>query len=111
MCLLFAEKTFPNSNSAKKFSCALTKTEPIITSVLASYSIDAALKSLKENDIAYCAISTDVSDHDGLKLFPVLVQYFNLKNGGVQSKLLELKSKPNETADTIAGYVRDVLEK
>ena len=69
------------------------------------------MKSFEENDIAYCAVSIDGSSYDGLKLFLVLAQYFVWKNGGIQSKLIDFKSKPNETADTIAGYVRDTLEK
>ena len=105
------KKTFPDSDLAKKFSCARTKTEAIVTSVLAPYSIDSALKSFEENDIAYCAVATDGSNHDGSKLFPVLVQYFDWKNGGIQSKLIEFKNRHNETADTIAGYVKETLEK
>ena len=96
---------------AKKLSCARTKTKAIVTSVLAPYSIDSALKSFEENDIAYCAVAADGSSHDGLKLFPVLVQYFDWKNVGIQSKLIEFKNRHNETADTIAGYVKETLEK
>ena len=41
--------------------------EAITTPVLALYSINAALKNFKENDIAYCAISKDSSNHNGLE--------------------------------------------
>ena len=111
MYVLFAEKTCPDSDLAKKFFCAPTKTEAIVTSALAPYSIDSTLKSFKENNIAYYAISTDGSNHDGLKLFLLRMQYFNRKNGDIQSKLIEFTSKPNVIADTIAGYRRDTLEK
>ena len=104
------KKTFPDSDLAKKFSCARTKTEAIVTSVLAPYSIKSAL-SFEENDIAYCAVATDGSSHDGLKLFSVLVQYFDWKKGGIQSRLIQFKNRHNETADTIAGYVKETLEK
>jgi len=43
------KKTFPDSEVARKFSSARTKTAAIIKSVLAPHSIDVALKSLKEN--------------------------------------------------------------
>ena len=79
--------------------------------VLAPYSIKSALKSFEKNDIAYCAVATDGSSHDGLKLFPVLVQYFDWKNSGIQSRLIEFKNRHNETADTIAGSVKETLEK
>ena len=46
-----------------------------------------------------------------LKLFPVIVQYFDWKKGGLQSKLIEFTNKSNETAETIATYVKDTLEK
>jgi len=72
--------------------------------------IEATLKSFDENDIAYCAIATDGSNHDELKVFPVLVQYFDWKNGGIQSKMIEFTNKLNETADTIAEYVQDTLK-
>jgi len=68
---------FHDSDFAKKFSCARTKTEAIITSVLAPYLIDAAMESFEENDIEFWAIATYGSNHDGLELFPVLVQYFD----------------------------------
>ena len=69
-----------------------------------SYSIDTALKSFEENDIEYCAIATDGSNHDGLKLFSVLVQYLDWKNGVIQSKMIEFMNMPNQIADTIVEY-------
>ena len=84
------KKMFPDSDSIKKFSCVRRKTEAIITSVLAPYSIEATLKNFDENDVAYCAIATDGSTHDELKLFSVLVQYFDWKNGGIQFEMIEL---------------------
>ena len=50
------KKNFPDSNVAKKFSSGRTKTEKVVTSVLALYSVDAVLKSFEENDIAYFAL-------------------------------------------------------
>jgi hypothetical protein len=34
-----------------------------------------------------------------------VIQYFDYENGGLQIKLLEVESKPNETAHTVADYV------
>ncbi|XP_077970888.1 uncharacterized protein LOC144425234 [Styela clava] len=72
------ENIFPDSNVAKKFSSDRTKTEKIVTSVLAQYSIDAVLKSFEENDIAYFGVATDGSNHNELKL----LQLFNVLTGG-----------------------------
>ena len=81
------KKIFPDSNVAKKFSSGRTKTEKVVTSVLAQYSIDAVLKSFEENDIAYFGVATDGSNHNELKLFPIIIEYFDWRKGGLQSKL------------------------
>ncbi|XP_076807661.1 uncharacterized protein LOC143450824 [Clavelina lepadiformis] len=100
------KKIFPDSNVTKKFSSGRTKTEKVVTSVLAQYSIDAVLKSFEENDIAYFGVATYGSNHNELKVFPIIIQYFDWRKGGLQSKLIA-----NETADTIATNVKDALEK
>ena len=38
----------------------------------------------------------------------MIIQYFDWRKGGLQSKLIEFA---NETADTIATYVKDTLKK
>ena len=74
------------------------------------YSIDAVLKRFEENDIAYFDVVTDDSNHNELKLFPIIIQYFVWKKGGLQSKLIEFTNKANETTDTNAPYAKDSLE-
>ena len=106
--LVLLKMIFPNSNVAKKFSSSRTKTEKVVTRGLAQYSIDAVLKSFKENDIAYFGVATDGSNRIELKLFSVIIQYFDWRKGGLQSKLIEFINKANETADTIATYVKDM---
>ena len=105
------KKIFPDSNVAKKFSSGRAKTEKVVTSVLAQYSIDAVLKSFEENGIAYFGVATDGSNHNELKLFPIIIQYFDWRKGDLQSKLIEFANKANETVDTIAIYIKDTLEK
>ena len=39
-------------------------------------------------------------------IFPQIIQYFEWKNRGLQSKLIEVRNTPNEIADTIAQYVK-----
>ena len=71
------KKIFPDASVAKKFSCGRTKTEKVVASVLAQYStIDAVLKSFEENDVAYFGAATYVSNHNELKLFSIIIQYF-----------------------------------
>lgn len=45
------------------------------------------------------------------KIFPIVIQYFDWKQGGVQSKLIEVKDTPNETAETIAQHLIETLKK
>ena len=104
------KKIFPDSNEAKKCSSGRTKTEKVVTSVLTQYSFDAVLKSFEENDIAYFGVATDGSNHNELKLFSIIFQYFDWRKGGLQSKLIELTNKANETAGAIASYVKDTLK-
>ena len=65
----------------------------------------------EENDIDFCGVATDGSNHGSVKLFPVVIQYFDWKNGGLMSKLIEVQSTPNKTADTIAQHLKETLEK
>jgi hypothetical protein len=103
------KKTLPDSDTAKKFSCARTKTEAIVDSVLAPHSVEVAHEALKY--IPYCGVSTDGSNHGAVKIFPIIIQYFDWKAGGVQSKLIEVQDTPNETATTIANYLMQTLTK
>ena len=66
------QKIFSDTNVAKKFSSGRTNTEKVVTSALAQYSINAILKSYEENDIAYFGVATDDSNHNELKLFPII---------------------------------------
>ena len=94
---------------AKQVSCARTKTEDIVTSVWSPHSIDATVKEL--SGISYFGVATDGSNHGSLKLFPVLLQYFDLTSGGIKTKVVELKSLPNEKSETTASYVHNTLKK
>jgi hypothetical protein len=43
-------------------------------------------------------------------MFPVVVQHFNWKNGGLQSKLIEVLQQSNGAARTVAQYIKGTLE-
>ena len=105
------QKIFAYSNAAKKCSSGRTKTEKVVTSVFAQYSIDVGLKSFEEDNIAYFGVVTQRSNQNELKLFHIIIQYFDWRKGGLQSKLIDFTNKADETPDTIATYVKDTLEK
>ena len=39
-----------------------------------------------------------------------MIQYFDWEKGGLQTKLLDVQSKPNGTAQIIVHYVHSILE-
>ena len=59
----------------------------------------------------YLGVSTDGNNHKSTKLFPIVIQYFDWKNGGMQSKLLDVRSLKDETSLTIANEVKETLKK
>ena len=59
----------------------------------------------------YLGVATNSSYHQSTKLFPIVVQYFDWKHRGLQSKLLDVKSTTNETSLTIAYKVKETLTK
>ena len=104
-------KIFPDSSTAKKFSCARTKIEAIVNNVLAPASVQCVLNDIEKHEIMYLGVSTDGSNHKSTKLFPIVIQYFDWKNGGMQSKLLDVRSLKDETSLTIAKEVKETLKK
>lgn len=58
-----------------KFHCARTKCEKIVSNVFAPYAIDILTNQLKK---ANCiSILIDASNHGNIKLFPLLVRFFD----------------------------------
>ena len=104
-------KIFPDSSTAKKFFCAHTKIEAIVNNILAPASVQCVLNDIEKHEIMYLGVSTDGSNHKSTKLFPVAIQYFDWKNRGMQSKLLDVRSFKDETSLTIANAVKETLQK
>ena len=104
-------KIFPDSSTAKKFSCAYTKIEAIVNNVLAPASVQCVLNDIEKHEIMYLGVPTDGSNHKSTKLFLIVIQYFDWKNGGMQSKLLDVRSLKDETSLTIANEVQETLKK
>lgn len=100
---------FPDSSISSKISCGRTKTEAIINSVLAPHSVECVMKDLQH--IPFVGVSTDASNHGDIKMIPIIIHYFDYKNGGLQIKLINIESRPNETAETISTYIIDTLNK
>ncbi|CAH0546166.1 unnamed protein product [Brassicogethes aeneus] len=88
-----------------KYSSARTKTESIITHVLAPFAIKELLDALSQ--VHFITVFSDVSNHNATKVIPILVRFFTPR--GVQVKILEIKEQPGETSDIISNYIIDTL--
>ena len=74
-------------------------------------SVDTVLNDIKEYNIMYHRVATDSSNHKSTKLFPIAIQFFDWKDGGLQSKLLKVKTSKNEKSLNIAYEVKETLTK
>lgn len=90
-------------------TCGHTKVEAIVNGVLGPYSVKSI--SNQTNCVSFIGISTDASNHNSVKMFPVLIQYFDFKKGGMQIKLVDICSTDNETSETVTDLLCSVLEK
>jgi hypothetical protein len=60
------------------------------------------MQAFKNNTVSCCGVATYASSHDAVKVFPVVIQYFDWKNGGSRSKLIEVQQQSNEASETVA---------
>lgn len=93
-------KSFPDSEMIRSVKCARTKAEAIVNKVLGPHSVQAALQNLE--GVSCSGVCTDGSNHGNLKIFPVVIQYFDYRRGGLQAKFLELTS-----SETISSLIID----
>lgn len=100
---------FDDSSICKKISCARTKTEAIITDVLTPHAWEVLQNAL--NKANFIGISFDTSNHGNEKLLPILVYYYSIDEGGLQTKLLDFHSIPNETSDTLVKCIYTTLDR
>lgn len=96
-------KLFRECFGLKDFHCARTKTEAIVTNVIAPFAQNVLKEELK--NIRFVTCSTDASNHGNIKMMPVVVRYF-IPTIGVRVKMLEFSTLPNETSETIADLIR-----
>jgi hypothetical protein len=59
---------------------------------------------------SYCEVTTEISSHNAVKVFPVLIQYSDWKHGGLQSKSIAVQQQLNEAPEIIAQYIKGTLE-
>lgn len=102
-----ATKIFRSCFNMKKFSCSHTKCQAIVVNVIAPKA-----KSMLVDDLKTCnfvSLSVDASNHGSIKIFPVLVRYFN-PTAGVFVKVLEISSEDGETSTIIHDLIKRTAE-
>lgn len=98
-----ATKIFRTCFKMKKFSCSKTKCQAIVLNVLAPEAKRIVKAELSER--RYVAIYTDASNHGSVKIFPVMVRYFN-PTAGVSVKILDITSEGGETSVIISDLLK-----
>ncbi|XP_047999563.1 uncharacterized protein LOC125236694 [Leguminivora glycinivorella] len=98
---------YVDSKTALKIKLGRTKQEALVNEVLAPYALESVLESLRSPDIFYC-VQTDASNKKNIKLFPLVVQYFDSENG-VQNKLIDFYENANESADGMFQAINNSL--
>ena len=92
--------------TAKIIASSRTKTKSIIAGVLGSYAQKILLSELETQPFS---VSVDASNHNELKLFSLVIRFFNAKVG-VRVRLLNLRSMPNETSQQILDFILTSLQ-
>lgn len=98
---------FPDSEVAKKVACGRTKATTICENIIAPLAQEMLLSDL--HDSTYFSIGTDSSNKGNLKMFPVTVQWFSLKDG-LKQGLLDFYQNPAETSEAIKTQLCKVLQ-
>lgn len=70
---------YADSKVATKQTTARTKATAIVKNILAPYSVQQCVKDL--NEASFFGIATDASNHNAEKMFPLVIQFFNEKDG------------------------------
>jgi len=60
--------------------------------------------------VSCCGVATDTINHNAIKVFCVVIQYFDHKNDCLQPRLIEVQQQSNEAAETVAQYIKGNLE-
>jgi hypothetical protein len=91
-------------NIRPKFACAHTKAEAIILNMYEPHALSVLHCDLVKAE--FISVLTNASSHKEIKIFPMIIRYFDYKTG-VKVKVLELKSLPGETSLVVSEYLSD----
>lgn len=75
--------------------------------VLAPWILDDVKNDLA--DVSFITVTTDTSNHTNIKMFPIVVRYFSIKNG-VSNKVIETADLRDEKATTMVAQIERACE-
>jgi len=87
---------FNDSIICKQIRCGRTKAEKMIENVSAPYSIERHSEKLIKSNQKF-SVANDASNKNNIKLFPILIQYYN-SNDGMQQFVLDFYEDASETS-------------
>ena len=93
----------------KKFSCARTKCEAIVTNVFAPWSLEELTHDLKSVD--FVTVFCDTSNNKHIKLLPIVVLYFQGYNfeAPINNKIFTVVEISGETADIMSAQIMKAI--
>ena len=97
---------FKDSKICQNLKCGRTKMECLAENVLCPLSIEMHLKTIE--DKCY-SIASDASNKGNVKLFPIGIQYFDVKSG-IVNFVLDFYEDPNETSEAIYNRIKDSVK-
>lgn len=100
---------YADSKTVLNTKLGRTKMEALLLEVLGSLALQEVLNDLEDPDLFYC-LQIDASNRKNVKLFPLVVQYFTVKEG-VNNYLLDFNENADESADGMFKAVSDSLSK
>ena len=98
---------FPDSEIARAYSCARTKTTCILNGAVAKHLQSSLIEHMLEEPFS---LATDGSNDSGLqKMNPLTVRYFDVNRGRVSTQLLDMCLTSVSTAEEIFAKINDTL--
>lgn len=98
---------YVDSKTALNTQLGRTKMEALVNEVLGPYALQTLLNDLNAPDLYFC-LQTDASNRKNIKLFPLVVQYFDIENG-IQNKLLDFYENCDESANGMFDAINKSL--
>lgn len=98
---------YADSKTALNIKLGRTKMEALVNEVLGPYALQTLLNDLNAPNLYFC-LQTDASNRKNIKLFPLVVQYFDIENG-IQNKLLDFYENCDESANGMFDAINSSL--